>query len=61
MIKIYSGITRGRVLTGEHYAQIIEVNLSVFVCRLFHEDFSPVLGTNFRSDISDTVYYEIQM
>ena len=28
--------------------KVTEVNLSVFVYRLFHEDFSPIIGTNFR-------------
>ena len=42
IIQIYSGITRGKVLNGELYTQgFTEVNLSIFVYRLFHEDFSP--------------------
>ena len=28
------------------FTKIIEDNLSVFVYRLFHEDFSPIVGTN---------------
>ena len=34
---------------GSSYAKftkITEVNLSAFVYRLFHEDFSPIVGTN---------------
>ena len=47
IIQICSGITCGRVLSGELYAQRLqEVNLSAFVYRLFHEDFSPIMGTN---------------
>ena len=37
------------VLYAFQYTKITEVNLSVFVYRLFHEDFSPILGTNYRS------------
>ena len=29
-----------------HYAKIKEVNLSAFVYGLFHEDYSPIFGTN---------------
>ena len=29
-----------------NYTKITEVNLSVFVYRLLHEDFSPIIGTN---------------
>ena len=32
--------------------KIIEVNLSAFVYRLFHEDFSPISRTNYFSLIS---------
>ena len=40
IIQIYSGITRGRVLSGELYTQRLQkVNLSVFVYRVFHENF----------------------
>ena len=43
---IYSGITSGRVLNGELlYTKILKVNLFAFVYRLFHEDFSSILGT----------------
>ena len=43
VIQIYSGITSGRVLDGELlYTKILEVNLSAFAYRLFHEDFSPI-------------------
>ena len=45
IIQIYSGIILGKVLSGELYA---DVNLPVFVYRLFHEDISPILITNFR-------------
>ena len=34
--------------------KITEVNLSVFVYRLFHEDFSPIIGTNL--DDSSTIF-----
>ena len=41
IIQIYSGIICGRVLNGERYAQrFTDLNLSVVVYRLFHEDFS---------------------
>ena len=29
------------------YTKITEVDLSAFVYRLFHEDFSPILGKNY--------------
>ena len=42
-----SGITCGRVFNGELLCtNISEVNLSAFTYRLFHEDFSSVVGTN---------------
>ena len=42
---MYSGITSGRVLNGELlYAKILEVNLFAFAYRLFHEDFSSIIG-----------------
>ena len=45
IIHIYSGITSGRVLNGELlYTKILEVNLFAFDYRLFHEDFSPIVG-----------------
>ena len=45
-IHMYSGITSGRVLDGEHlYTKILEVNLFAFTYRLFHRDFSPIKGT----------------
>ena len=54
IIQIYSGITCGRVLNGELNAQkIAEVNLSVFVYRLFYEDFSPIIGTNFVPTVGE--------
>ena len=31
-----------------HVVKNTEVNLSVIVYKLFHEDFSPVIGTNLR-------------
>ena len=44
-IHMYSGITSGRVLNGELlYTKILEVNLFAFAYRLFHEDFSSVIG-----------------
>ena len=49
MIQICSGITCGRVhvLNGELYAQrFTEVDLSGFVHRLVHEDFSLLDGTS---------------
>ena len=45
IIRIYSGITRGRVLNGELlYTEILEVNLFAFAYKLFHEDFLPISG-----------------
>ena len=42
---MYSGITSGRVLNGELlYTKILEVNLFAFAYRLFHEDFSSIIG-----------------
>ena len=42
---MYSGITSGRVLSGELlYTKILEVNLFAFAYRLFHRDFSPING-----------------
>ena len=32
-----------------HYTKITEVNLSVFVYRLFHDDFSPIVRTIIQS------------
>ena len=45
VIQIYSGITRGRVLIGELYTQRLQKLIYLFVYRLFHEDFSPLLRT----------------
>ena len=43
---MYSGITSGRVLSGELlYTKILEVNLFAFAYRLFRRDFSPLDGT----------------
>ena len=43
---MYSGITIGRVLSGEIlYTKILEVNLFAFAYRLFRRDFSPIDGT----------------
>ena len=45
IIHIYSGITSGRVLNGELlYTKILEVNLFAFAYRLFHEDYSSIIG-----------------
>ena len=45
IIHIYSGITSGRALNGELlYTKILEVNLFAFAYRLFHEDFSSIVG-----------------
>ena len=45
-IHMYSGITSGRVLSGELlYTKILEVNLFAFANRLFHEYFSLIDGT----------------
>ena len=42
---MYSGITSGRVLSGELlYTKILEVNLFAFAYRLFRRDFSPLDG-----------------
>ena len=44
-IHMCSGITIGRVLNGELlYTKILEVNLFAFAYRLFHEDFSSIIG-----------------
>ena len=46
-IHIYSGITSGRVLSGELLCtKILEVNLFTFAYRLFGRDFSPLDGTH---------------
>ena len=37
---------------NDSLTKITEVNLSVFVYRLFHEDFSPILGTNHRETLN---------
>ena len=45
IIHIYSGITSGRVPNGELlYTKILEVNLFAFAYRLFHDDFSSIIG-----------------
>ena len=45
IIHIYSGITSGRVLSGELlYTKMLEVNLFAFAYRLFHEDFFSIVG-----------------
>ena len=42
---MYSGITSGGVLNGELlYTKTLEVNLFAFAYRLFHEDFSSIIG-----------------
>ena len=62
IIQIYSGITHGRVLNGELYTQRLHrFNLSVFVYRVFHEDFFPFLRTNYRSIIGPEEWREIFM
>ena len=50
MIQICSGITSDRVirvLNGELYAQRLQVNLSTFAYRLFHEDFNLILEAKY--------------
>ena len=42
-----------------YYTNIIEVNLSVFAYRLLHEDFSPIIGTNFKYKICSNDWREI--
>ena len=50
MTHIYSGITRGRVLNGELYTQIFtEVNLSVFVYKMFREAFTSALKSGMKA------------
>ena len=53
IIQICSGITSGSVLDGELlYTMILEVNLFAFTYRLFHADFSSIIGAlkiNFKS------------
>ena len=44
IIQMCSGITRGRVLDGELYAQRFQM-LSALTYRLFHEDVSSIIGT----------------
>ena len=45
-MRMYPGITSGRVLNGELlYTKILEVNLFAFAYRLFRGDFSPLDGT----------------
>ena len=45
IIHIYSGFTSGGVRNGELlYTKNIEVNLFAFAYRLFHEDFSSIVG-----------------
>ena len=46
IIQIYSGITRGRVLNGDLYAQRLQklIYLVLFY-KLFYEAFSPILET----------------
>ena len=61
IIQIYSGITHGRVLNGELYTQRLHVNLSVFVYRVFHEDFFLLLRTNYGSIICPEEWREIFM
>ena len=42
--------------------KITEVNLSAFVYRLFHEDFSPILGTNgLERHLHETVCKQMQI
>ena len=49
IIHIYSGITSGRVFNGELlYTKILEVNLFAFAYRLFHEDFSSIIGDFYK-------------
>ena len=36
----------------EPYKKITEVNLSAYVYRLFHEDFSPIIGTNVQYSLT---------
>ena len=55
VIQLCSGITRGKVLNGELYAARLHahVNLSAFVYRLFHEDFSPIIQSRFVLTIGE--------
>ena len=48
IIQMCSGIPCGRVLNGDRAlcTMIAEVNLSAFIYRLFHEDFSSIVGIN---------------
>ena len=41
--------------------KITEVNLSVIVYRLFHEDFSPIIGTNFFFTFYSSDWREVFM
>ena len=44
----YNSILTDKDICLVIYAKITEVNLSILVYRLFHKDFSPIIGTNFR-------------
>ena len=44
ILQICSGITRGGVLKGELYTQRLQK--LIYLHRLFHEDFSPIIRTN---------------
>ena len=57
-MQIRTGITRDRVLSEELYAQkIAEVNLFACVYRLFHDDFSPIVGTNLDGNSTISMPY----
>ena len=45
IIQLCFGITCGRVLNGELYAQRLQ-KITAFVYRLFHEGFSAIIETN---------------
>ena len=49
IMQLCSGITHGRMLNGELFAQRLQkVSLFAFVYRLFHDGFSLIIGTNIQ-------------
>ena len=48
---MYSGITRGRVLSGKHYMHKDYTNLSAFIYRQFHDNFTSIDVTNLHETV----------
>ena len=60
MIQICSGLTRGRMLNGELYAQRLQqVNLSAVVYIPFHEDVSSI-DRRLKRNLHKTVCTQMQ-